>query len=227
MKIAILTSSINMGTVKDPQYNNYSIPGTIDYYAFVDHDHGCTVWNQMSSFKFSNVDPVYGSRRNAKLPKILGSFLLPGYDYYIWHDNHCEVFMDPTRIITDILGDKDMALFKHPRRDCVYEEINEVAQSTFDTSDNLDAVRNFLRSVNYPEHSGLFELTSFAYKSSHKISEAMWAWWELLCRFSSRDQITFPYIANKYGITYNIIPGAALAYGGNNNVIPSIRWKTT
>ena len=91
MRIAVLTSvlGLNNATIKDPSIH-FDDPD-IDYFAFVDRDHGLKIWKQIMTPKFSTLSDNYEDRRNAKLPKVLGFMLVPGYDYYIWHDSYCDL----------------------------------------------------------------------------------------------------------------------------------------
>lgn len=224
MKIAILTSLVGFSgaTVRDPTYKTWDV----DYFAFVDRQHDCKVWKQIPAFDFST-DSQYKDRRNAKLAKVLGSFLIPNYDYYIWHDPYCEVVEPPINLIENFLVNSDICLFKHPERDCVYDEIEILMDRNLDNESNLLATKEFLEINHYPKNNGLFELTSFAYRNSAEMQQLMLTWWELICKYSSRDQLTFPYALHKHGLRHNLFPGSALGYGGNNPIIPAIRWKTT
>lgn len=224
MKIAIITSTIGMddSPIVDPT-NNYSNPEQIDYFAFVDKIYPCKVWKQIFLPKFSLIDGYFQNRRNAKLPKILGFCLVPGYDYYIWHDSHSEVYVHPEYILKNILKEKSIALFRHAERNCAYKEIDIIAERRWETQENLDNTKSFLQSNNFQYEQGLFELSSFMYRNCFQVQAMMFSWWEVICKYSSRDQISFPYILQKHNIPYNIIPGAALGYAGNNELIPQVR----
>lgn len=224
MKIAIITSLIGFegATIRDPSYRTWDV----DYFAFVDRQHDCKVWKQLPAYKFST-DKNYQGRRNAKLAKVLGSLLLSDYDAYIWHDPYCEVVEPPINIVENFLCSSDICLFKHPERNCVYDEIEILRERNLDTQENLNATKQFLENNNYPKNAGLYELTSFAYRNSFEMKQCMLTWYELICRYSSRDQLTFPYALAKHNIKPNLFPGSALGYGGNNPIIPAIRWKTT
>lgn len=227
MKIAVITSVTGLKNSKilDPISNNFSIPGQVDYYAFVDREHDCKIWKQIDLPKYNLIDTEYADRRNAKLPKVLGSLLVPGYDYYIWHDHHCELVVKPEDVIKKYLDDADIAVFKHPHRNCVYDEIEIVQHYGVDHAKNLIEIKYFFDSNSYPRRAGLYELTSFVYRNSPKMQTAMLSWWQLICKFSSRDQISFPYIVKTHNLKCNIMPGSGLAYAGNNKIIPEIRNK--
>lgn len=221
MKIAVITSVLGMNdaTIKDPIYNVYD---DIDYFSFVDRTHNTKVWKEIKLPIFSSTDSKFENRRNAKLPKILGFYLLPGYDYYIWHDNYQEVKLHPLQIIEQYMGDNVFAAFKHPVRNCVYDEMQAVLSLCQEHDYLMHQYTNFLTEKNYPRNSGLYELSAFMYKNTPEVQSLMLSWWELICKYSSRDQVSFPYVLEKHNIVPSILPGAPRKYEGNNEIIPHV-----
>jgi hypothetical protein len=116
-----------------------------------------------------------------------------------------------------------MALWHHPDRDCAYAEALKVIEFGVEHVPLAHECGNFLQSHAWPPHAGLFEMSSFIYRNSFKMQQAMLTWWELICKYSSRDQIMFPYVVHTHDITYNYMPGRAMAYAGNNTLIPQVR----
>lgn len=225
MRIAVLTALTNNrhrdGLTDFVLKNPYE---GVDYYAFVDRPYECKSWKQYSLYNFSRIDDQFGPRREAKLPKILGSILVPGYDYYIWHDPYLELAVNPNYIIENIMGNKDFALFKHPERNCAYDEITELKRiARLENEENLIGMENFLAKKEFPRNNGLFELPAFMYRNGPKVVSAMLSWWELICKYSSRDQVSFPYIQKEYNLTYGIIPGTPRNHDGGNNIIPEVK----
>ena len=202
MKYAVITalSGRPQTTLYDPINGGYD---DVDYFAFVDKFYHLNKRKQMLLPDFST-DPTYAHRRNAKMPKVLSWMMIPGYDYYIWHDSSSE-----------------FGLFKHPERDCAYEEAAVILNRGIDTDENIHKTVLFLQNQEWPINGGLFELSSFVYKNTPAVRNATLTWWELIQRYSSRDQVTFPYCLKKHNVSYSILPGSALGYGGNNNLIPS------
>lgn len=221
MKIAIITSqSGTKGSILDP--SNGGFPNA-DYYAFTDKQLDLKVWNTKPLHSFST-HPDFPERRNAKLAKMLGWMLIPGYDYYIWQDSTSEVQVDPELLINTFLGpNTDLVAWKHPHRDCSYFEAISVLGVGKDQPEPSHACQQFLKNANWPEHGGLYEMSSFIYRNSFKVQQALLAWFELVSRFSSRDQILFPYVVHKHDLKLSFLPGTAMAYGGNNRVIPQVR----
>lgn len=215
-------SGLGAATIQDPVQ---PFPN-VDYHAYTDRQFDLQVWRQHQLPKFST-DSAYAERRNAKLPKALAWMLLPGYDLYVWHDAHCEIKIDPEQIAQQYLQDADIALFRHVERDCSYAELAVLAQRDLDTGENLMNTLNFLQQQQWPISGGLFELSSFIYRPTPKVQQLMLTWWELISKYTSRDQVLFPYACAQHSVKYAVLPGAALPYGGSNQFFPSQRWKTS
>jgi len=225
MRIAILTGldGLNNAALKDPKVSFAS--ESVSYFAFVSKKHDVKIWNQVLLHKFSSIDS-YSDRRNAKLPKMLGFLLAPGYDYYIWHDYINEVAIEPKVFIKEFLIDSEVALFEHRHRNCSYDEISKLIEWKLDDKETLLRTDQFLRASSFPAKKGLYALGAFAYKNTPKIQNLLLSWWEMNCKYSSRDQTTFPYILWKHGVTPKIIPGDSGKYAGSNNIyFPQVRDK--
>ena len=60
-----------------------------------------------------------------------------------------------------------------------------------------------------PQNYGLFEMSTFIKKNTPIIKTFDLLWWEHICKFSSRDQISLPFVLWKLGdkINYKILKG--------------------
>lgn len=226
MKIAIITSICG-------NYEKLSAPTVVhenvDYYAFVDYiDSEVKVWNQSLAFQFSE-DDKYANRRNAKIYKILPEMFVHGYDYYFWTDASHDVVGDPFEIVEKYLSDeKPYAVFKHTTRNCVYSEALLLKKLKYDHKNLINEEINFFKEEKYPGNNGLYELSAFVKKKTYRTTLASLKWWEIICRYSSRDQISFPFVLWKCGITPSILPGFVNGFNdkgglGNNDLIPQTR----
>jgi len=208
MKIAVITSSIGANKLLQP------VPfDEVDYHAFTDHSES-NGWQMHDIVPFSS-DPNFKDRRDAKVYKVLPFAFLPDYDYYLWVDSTHIVEVDPHEIIDTYLKDSDVAVFKHPQRDCIYIEGEFVKEIGFDYANLLTDQLNFYRDVFYPEHNGLYELPVRVQRNTLLTQKMGWKWWEQICMFSSRDQISFPFVCHQLGIKPSIMPGVANTIRGN------------
>ena len=226
MKIAIITS---ISKLSQELHEPKNVFDDVDYHAFVDEiSEKKTIWNQ-HKINHLTFDKKYEGRRLAKIYKVLPNLFLPNYDYYIWIDSTHEVIIHPRTIIEKMGEGSEIGLFHHSQRNCVYDEIEELVKLNYDNFQLLMGFSDFLKSENYPEKNGLFELSVIVRKNSHLVNSINIFWWEIICKFSSRDQISLPYVLNKMSITPYIFQNyASFEYSnsgvkGGNEIIPQIR----
>jgi len=211
-KIAVVTASVGANDIIEPPV----VFEGVDYFAFVDKSKVdiSGSWTRKQHVEFSS-DPYYNNRRNAKIYKILPHLFLPEYDYYIWIDSTHYVAINPHQMIEEFLSNSDIALFEHPERNCVYDEAKLIKEINFDHEELVNAQIEFYEHVGYPKNNGLYELPCRIQKNTFKIQECMLSWWEMICMYSSRDQLSLPYVLRKHNIVPSIIPGAANKISGN------------
>jgi len=208
MKIAVITSSIGCNSILKP--NKFD---GVDYHSFIDLEK-VSGWTNHSCINFSS-DPRYKNRRNAKVYKILPFAFLPDYDYYFWVDSTHTLSANPIEVIEKYLSHSDIAVFRHPDRNCIYTEGNFVKKIQFDHPNLLDDQLAFYKDMCYPENNGLYELPVRVQKNTKLTQKMGWMWWEQICMFSSRDQISFPFVCHQLGIKPTILPGRANGTGAN------------
>jgi len=216
MKIAIYTAvSGNRTTLLAPLV----VHKGVDYIAFVDKiNPQLQVWQQKLIVPFS-LDEKYANRRNAKIYKILPHLILPEYKFTIWHDGGHYCKMHPLEIYETYMLNSTIAVFKHRWRECVYQEMDEVIKQKIDYPSLIEAQRIYYKANNYPEYNGLYELPVIIRKNCYEIKQLNQRWWEQICRFSSRDQISFPVVLTSLNITPTILPGNGNGIG-ENNIVP-------
>jgi hypothetical protein len=75
-------------------------------------------------------DPV----RNAKIHKVLSHKYFPDEEYSLWLDGNVVVNFDfPLRqLVSEYLSDCDLAVFKHSRRTCIYQEAQTIIHQRLD-----------------------------------------------------------------------------------------------
>jgi len=222
MKIAVITSMCGLHT----KLRNPSVKfDGVDYIAFVDRIHeNCSVWDQRKALDFT-LDDKFKGRRNAKIYKVMPQMFLPEYDYWFWMDSTHEVIMDPKKIIEKYLGDSDIGLWKHTDRDCSYQEAEIIKKLNYDHRELVQNQINYYRSMGYPENNGLYELPASIRKNTDRVKILNMRWWEQICRYSSRDQISMPFVLWKTGIEPTILPGYSNGGLNANPIIPQVRYK--
>ena len=207
-------------------YDNIIAPKQIhkntDYVLFTD----CTdiesipkPWNVINVDWLDTVDIQYRNRRSARHFKALPHVYMPQHDVSIWMDMTHDVVMDPYTIEEKFLSDSDIALFKHELRDCVFAEGLAVMKYRFDHSQRVTSQLEYYKAAKYPPGNGLWETPGVIRKNTTQISKVNNLWWEMMCRYSSRDQISLPYILDKHDIKPHVLPGFAGKCSPVNNKI--------
>lgn len=190
-RIAVLTAvSGGKDTLRDP----IAHADDVDFVAFSDRPlPHLKRWNVRPLPQWS-IDDRYSPRRNAKLPKVLPQLLLPDYDYYVWIDGNIELLVSPRELCQKFLisTGADIAAFPHRLRRCVYSEAREVLRLSLDHRQLVRAQVRRYRSDGYGQNLGLIEM-GFILRRNNAVSNRLaLTWFEQICRYSSRDQLSFP-----------------------------------
>ncbi|MBI96841.1 hypothetical protein CL656_06835 [bacterium] len=227
MKIAVVTS-ISGGKEKLPFINKIE---NINYFSFLNKKDFNTALNsgwdpiEIPSSTFYN---KFKHRREAKIAKVLLPYLLPNYDVYIWHDPYCELKQELIELIyqSDI-NKYDVLCFTHRFRKNPSEEIFECLKARKDSFYKLCSYWIELKKRGHTKLP-LYELTSFVLFNTPEVRKLSLLWWEDICRFSSRDQLSFPSSVKRSGCKNFILPGYAngieFRHGESCNMfIPQVR----
>ncbi|MDO4869489.1 MAG: DUF616 domain-containing protein [Bacillota bacterium] len=137
--------------------------------------------------------------------------LFPEFDQSVYCDANIHIVSDMTPL-TAGLGDYPLAMFRHKRRDCVYDEVYACITQRKASESDLRRHEDRLKSAGIPDHWGLLEAPIIA--RSHKdplCIQLMDCWWDLFCSGSRRDQLSL--IETLWH--HNIPPETVGTLGGN------------
>jgi hypothetical protein len=197
-KVVIYTAIAGAGrdTLRDPEP-----VGGVDYVCFTDQPFQSNVWN-IRPFEFDDESNVI----KAKHPKILPHLYFKNYDTSIWVDGNILPKKSIVNACAKVLNVRPMALHVHPRRKCLYEEIDHIKTMHWPFIDELlemQFIDYFAEGM--PAEFGLWECgILFRRHSDTKVKNAMELWWkEIIDRRQPRDQVGFAYTIWKTGL--NII----------------------
>lgn len=201
MKIAVYTVQIgDYDTLTDPVVvdNNY------DYFCFSDHDIESKVWTIIkldNSYFPSNIDNIRKSRWVKTHPHIL----LKDYDMTIYIDSNILILKSIKEFIdkNNFNMDSGWLLFKHPWRDCIYDEVIELNKWRVDYYKANNWYKK-LEEEGYPRHNGLTENNFIVRMNDDKVNELNELWWNLIYKESYRDQLSLMYVFWKNKFTPNI-----------------------
>jgi hypothetical protein len=201
-KIAVM--SANLGGVDQVSLH---VPQTMayDYFPFTDEN-------------FPLRTKAFTPRMQAKIPKMFGWQLVPGYEYYFWIDGNLSLsHPESLKYFFDNCKDHDIVTLKHPVRNTIKEEVeftirkvkqrskyvgerytNEFLQEQYDViAKDKDFVDDFLVC------GGIF-----MYKNTPKVQDMFKEWWYHTSRYTMQEQFSFPYVLKKGGIKVNVRPDA-------------------
>lgn len=199
MKILVYTA-ITGG--KDTLKENQCTTGA-DFVAYLETPVESKVWTVKKALRRE-----FDTNRNAKPYKVMLPPEYPEYDYSLWIDGSIELKVPVQTLIDMYLKDTDIAMFRHPLRDCAYEEA--ITCITCDLDDPLIIKEQVLRykEDKFPEHYGLSECTIILRRHTKKIIEFCDFWWKEVDRGSRRDQISFDYSRWKLNIPVTYMEGS-------------------
>lgn len=184
-----------------------------DFFAFSDRPLPHLRHWQVRTLPQWSMDPRFGARRNAKIPKVLPELLLPGYDFFIWIDGNIELMASPRDLCRQFLIDTgaDIAALPHRLRRCIYAESREVLRLSLDHPYLVKAQMREYRHMAYGQGLGLYELRFIVTRNNESTRRLGLCWFEQICRFSSRDQLRFPVALAQSGARLEpIAPGHCL-----------------
>jgi hypothetical protein len=177
-----------------------------DYFYFTDiRKEDITPWQCVDLKKESQDN---GKRKASRLYKIIPNShpILKNYEYQLYFDGTIELAGDPENLIP-LLDDKDLALYKHPNRSCIYVEAEHVINAGREYASVANNVIDKYKSEGYPPNIGLATCAIILRKNTEKVDELNKLWWYNFENGSSRDQLSFDYCCWKLGIAYAKFPG--------------------
>jgi len=150
-------------------------------------------------------DPV----RNAKIHKILSHVYFPDVEYSLWLDGSVAIRSADSirKLVETYLVDCDLVVFRHSKRDCVYQEASVCLQRRLDDPAVIwDQVCRYTKE-GHPPNAGLAECTVVLRRHTAAVKAFNEAWWEEVANGSTRDQLSFPCVARRVGLRYGMFPG--------------------
>ena len=134
---------------------------------------------------------------NAKIYKILPHQFIDA-DISVWIDGNIKLLIPLEEFVDEFLGDFDMGVWEHFDRDCVYEEGEAAKGLGGDYTIGIDEQLRHYRRQGFQEHWGLAECNVLVRRHTPLMEEFNNAWWAEICRWSCRDQISFPYVLSQF-----------------------------
>ncbi len=199
-KIAVYTAIFgDYDSLKEPP----QIEGC-DFFCFTDDPNLSSKKYKIVVCKRRFKDPT----RDARMYKILSHKFLPEYKYTLWIDGTVQIKegFDMKNFIKRYLKKQGLAIFKHPERDCVYQEVKACKKLNKDDPKVMDRQIRRYKKERYPENNGLVGSGIILRKNrSKRVMKINEDWWSELENNSKRDQLSFNYVCWKNHFNYGII----------------------
>lgn len=162
--------------------------------------------------------PSMTPRLQAKIPKMFGWQLKPGYDAYLWLDGNLRLaHAESIQYFLDAIENHDIAVLKHPRRDTIhweyrynYRGLHSNATSNYLTSrytnELLDEQYEVIKNDSDYVDDLMVNGGVFIYRNIPKVQAMLKEWWYYVTRYLVMDQLSFPYLLKKSGLRVNVLP---------------------
>ncbi|RJR26974.1 methyltransferase domain-containing protein [candidate division WWE3 bacterium] len=200
MRIAVITA--NLGNF-DPVIKHVDQSLPCDFYRFTDEN-------------FPPRSKAMTPRLQARIVKMFGWQMVPGYDYYIWVDSSLILSdKDSVSWFLKQCESVDMAVFKHPERNTIQEEadflkerINRKDSYILSRYENelVDEQLAAIKADKSFADQNLFASSALIYKNNSKVHNVMFQWWHHTSRYHTIDQLSLPYVLFKQNCSVRIIP---------------------
>jgi hypothetical protein len=135
------------------------------------------------------LDPPRASKRVKALPHRF----LAGYDWSLYVDNSTRLKEHPRTLFDRYLAKSrsPMVCFRHPQRDCVYDEAAAVLGFGYDEPARVNAQMAYYRHLGYPVKAGLATATLLLRRHNDAaVVAVMERWHQQVLRHSLRDQLS-------------------------------------
>lgn len=184
--------------------NYRSSPKIIEYrddinYVLFSNDHvDVPGWN-VRPLVWQDQDPV----RTARYHKHHPFMLFPESEYTIWLDaTHY-----PYKSVLPLITDKELSVMKHFSRNTIKAEAEACISGNLDNSSLIKEQLNQYAKDKFLDDQGLYSTACLVRKNTQSLNDFQKFWWDQICSWSRRDQISLPYCLWKKEISFGIIPG--------------------
>jgi len=168
----------------------------IDYVCFTDNPSlASDTWRIQAFEPYLPGDTV----RSARLHKICPHRFLGQYEYSLYIDGNMRLREVPN--VVAMLNGKTLAMERHRKRKCLYAEAEVCKERQLDRRTVIDQQIDAYRRMGFPENAGLYASYMIGRRhNDRKLMILSEKWWEHVCLFSRRDQISLPVIFNGHPI---------------------------
>lgn len=203
MNKEIVVYTCNVGSydkIREPVFKDPKV----SYFLFTDNKClKCKVWEivYIDSSKI-NSDP----QRVARYIKTHSHTLLPKtHKISIWVDSCYQILVDDFVSFCNINLHSDISLYKHPKRNSVYDEFDVCHKLALDYTNLINVQKEKYIKEGFPAFCQLYHTALILRKNNEIIKEFNKLWWQEISNYSKRDQLSFSYCLWKLNLFSEII----------------------
>ncbi|KAL9681591.1 hypothetical protein QQ045_013376 [Rhodiola kirilowii] len=156
--------------------------------------------------------PFVDQRLNGKIPKMLSHRLFPEAQFSIWVDSKSQFRRDPMGVLEALLWRTHsvLAMSEHGARSNIYDEGKAVVKKNKATPEEVDMQLSQYRKDGFPNDTrfrgkkALAEASIIVREHTPLTNLFLCLWFNEVVRFTSRDQLSFPYILRQLSTLTNI-----------------------
>lgn len=179
------------------------IDKSVDYICFTNNK---KITSDTWQIVYIEDETLDNQRLSRKIKMLSHPIIEENYEISVWMDASVVFDRKVSEFVSKYLKKSPFAAFKHSFRNCIYEEAKECIRQKRDKKETILKHIDFLKKENYPEKNGLCEMTVFIKKhNDKKVKETMQMWFDMLCKYSKRDQLSFMYCVWKTGMKIDLI----------------------
>ncbi len=200
--IAVYSAALGNAVIRDPHF----VSKNFDYICFTDNA------EVQSKVYAINCGPKQENPRlKAKEYKLQPQVYLSQYERSLWVDSGIEIISDS--LYEELLPYMHVpfVLFETPTRHTVAEEVEYCLKHNKTGSERAKEQYEFYRAQGFPDTSGLMKGGFMLRQHNHPIIKKLDdLWWEHNQKFSTRDEVSLPFVIWKLGLVkdldYCILP---------------------
>jgi hypothetical protein len=153
-----------------------------------------------------HLDALSPPKRNRKV-KIWHQEVFDCFDYSLYVDSGVELLVDPRELIRFLEPGSDIAVFRHPDRDCAYREGRVCIQMGVADRTVMQRQLAAYRKERFPPRFGLWACTVVLRNHTPRMADFNRRWWHEVETHSHRDQVSFPFVVWDTDMHVSALPG--------------------
>ena len=144
-----------------------------------------------------------------KLKMIGNPYIDTNYDLSIWIDASIMFKKSVNEFLLEYFDlSKDLlAACKHSSRNSIREEAAACIKYKKDSEEIINSLLQFYKKEKFPDNLGLLEMTLIVKRHNDSlVKKTMNLWYDMLLKYSKRDQLSFMYCLYKTKLPFKVIP---------------------